>query len=178
MNPTNLVLHFSDFSTILYGFYKKQESYFTIGVTLLQRGPWKDFWLCNVAPGARWPARLAKFRRARRGSWLGKDGGGSRGALGFDLMGWTGGGGLRRAALAAPVSTGRRTASTGARLAWVHKGRLGQLLGELERWRKGSLRLVVGRNWGSPRQLSWASAGGGSTAVTALRAAGGAGDSL
>jgi hypothetical protein len=48
-------------------------------------------------------------------------------------MGWTGVEWLRRAALAVPVSTGHRTASAGARLAWVCKGRLGQLLGELER---------------------------------------------
>jgi hypothetical protein len=41
---------FSGFSTVLYGFYKKQESYFTIGVTLLQEGPWKVSLLCNVAP--------------------------------------------------------------------------------------------------------------------------------
>jgi hypothetical protein len=146
---------------IFYTIYKNQESYFTIGVTLLQEGPWKELLRCNVAPGARWPARLAKFRRARRGSWPGKDGGGFRGALGVDLRVWTGRRWLRRGALAAPVSTDRWTASTGAPLAWVRKGRLGQLLGELERCRKGLLRLVVGRNWGSPRWLCWASAGGG-----------------
>jgi hypothetical protein len=93
-----LVSHFSGFFTILYGFYKKQESYFTIGVTLLQEGPWKESWFCNAAPGARWPVRLAKFWQARRGSWPRKDGGGSRGALGFDLMAWTGRRWLRRAA--------------------------------------------------------------------------------
>jgi hypothetical protein len=98
MNPTKLILHFSGFSTILYGFYKKQESYFTIGVTLLQQGPWKDSCVCNVAPGARWPARLAKFRPDHRGSWPRKDGEGSRGALGFDLRVWTGRRWLRRAA--------------------------------------------------------------------------------
>jgi hypothetical protein len=90
MNPTKLVLHFSDFSVISYAIYKKWEIHLTIGVHLLQRGPWKDLCVCNVTPGARWPARLAKFRRTRRGSWPGKDGGGSRGALGFDLMGWMG----------------------------------------------------------------------------------------
>jgi hypothetical protein len=40
-NPTKLVLLFSDFSTIFYAIYKKQESHFTIGVTLLQGGPRK-----------------------------------------------------------------------------------------------------------------------------------------
>jgi hypothetical protein len=29
-NPTKLVLHFSDFSTIFYAIYKKQENHFTI----------------------------------------------------------------------------------------------------------------------------------------------------
>jgi hypothetical protein len=74
MNPTKLVLHFSGFSAILYGFYKKQESYFTIGVTLLQEGPWKDYCVCNVALGARWPARLAKFRRVAAGLGRGRTG--------------------------------------------------------------------------------------------------------
>jgi hypothetical protein len=40
--------------------------------------------------------------------------------LGF--AGWTGAGRLLRAALAAPVGTGHRAASAGARLAWAHKG--------------------------------------------------------
>jgi hypothetical protein len=34
-NSTNMVLHFSDFSTILYAIYKKQPNHFTIGVNLL-----------------------------------------------------------------------------------------------------------------------------------------------
>jgi hypothetical protein len=41
---------FSDFSVIFYAIYKKQEINLTIGVHLLQRGPWKDFCVCNVAP--------------------------------------------------------------------------------------------------------------------------------
>jgi hypothetical protein len=61
MNPTKLVLHFSDFSVIFYAIYKKQEMANTIGVTLLQEGPWKVYCVCNVALGARWPARLAKI---------------------------------------------------------------------------------------------------------------------
>jgi hypothetical protein len=50
INPKKLVLHFSDFSVIFYAIYKKQEINLTIGVHLLQRGPWKDFCVCNVAP--------------------------------------------------------------------------------------------------------------------------------
>jgi hypothetical protein len=45
---------------------------------------------------------VGKIRRARRGSWPGKDGGGSRGALGFDLRVWTGRRWLRRAARRRP----------------------------------------------------------------------------
>jgi hypothetical protein len=50
-NPTKFVLHFSDFSTMFYEFYKYRENHFTIGVTTLQEGPRKDFFPCNVAPG-------------------------------------------------------------------------------------------------------------------------------
>jgi hypothetical protein len=67
MNPKKLVLHFSDFAVILYAIYKNQEIPFTIGVHLLQQGPWKECWLCNVAPGRGWPARFA-------GVWPGKGG--------------------------------------------------------------------------------------------------------
>jgi hypothetical protein len=46
-----LVLRFPDFSMIFYGIYKKQPNHFTIGVTLLQGGPRKESFFCNVAPG-------------------------------------------------------------------------------------------------------------------------------
>jgi hypothetical protein len=46
------VLHFSDFSVIFYAIYKKQGNDNTIGVILLQEGPWKELLLCNVALGA------------------------------------------------------------------------------------------------------------------------------
>jgi hypothetical protein len=52
--------------------------------------PWKDFCVCNVVPRGAAGAAPVEFRRARRRTWPGKDGGGSRGALGFDLRGWTG----------------------------------------------------------------------------------------
>jgi hypothetical protein len=45
-------LHFSDFYVIFYAIYKNQENGNTIGVTLLQEGPWKEFDVCNVALGA------------------------------------------------------------------------------------------------------------------------------
>jgi hypothetical protein len=46
----------------------------TIGVTLLQEGPWKNLCVRNVVPGARWPARLAKFRRLATGLGRGRMG--------------------------------------------------------------------------------------------------------
>jgi hypothetical protein len=78
MHPAKLVLHFYYFSTILYGFYKKQESYFTIGVTLLQEGPREELLRCNVAPeaaGRRGWAKsgelVAGLGRGRTGEGLG-----------------------------------------------------------------------------------------------------------
>jgi 1-acyl-sn-glycerol-3-phosphate acyltransferase len=62
-NPTKLVLHFSDFYVICYAIYKNQEITFTIGVHLLQQGPWKECWLCNVVPGRSGRRGLGKFRR-------------------------------------------------------------------------------------------------------------------
>jgi hypothetical protein len=61
MNPTKLGLHFSDFSVIFYAIYKNQEITFTIGVHLLQLGPWKECWLCNVVLGAAGWRGKAKF---------------------------------------------------------------------------------------------------------------------
>jgi hypothetical protein len=75
---------------IFYAIYKNQEIPFTIGVHLLQGSPRKFSLLCNVIPRGAAGAAPVKFRRARRRTWPGKDGEGSRGALGFDLRGWTG----------------------------------------------------------------------------------------
>jgi hypothetical protein len=36
MNPTKLVLHFSEFSPIFYGIYKNQQIEFTIEVAILR----------------------------------------------------------------------------------------------------------------------------------------------
>jgi hypothetical protein len=77
MNPKKLSLHFSDFSVIFYAIYKNQEIANTIGVTLLQEGPWKELGVCNVAPGGGGPARAAGIRRARRRLRPGKGWGGA-----------------------------------------------------------------------------------------------------
>jgi hypothetical protein len=69
-----LNLHFSEFSTILYAFYKFLQKEYTIEVSTLRTDPWKfeiltevpsvlrlgpqeDLGPSNVAPG-RWPARF------------------------------------------------------------------------------------------------------------------------
>jgi hypothetical protein len=78
MNPTKLVLHFSDFSVIFYTIYKKQENGNTIGVTLLQEGPWKDLFFCNVAHVAAGRRGWPKFRRGSPWFGRGRARGGSR----------------------------------------------------------------------------------------------------
>jgi hypothetical protein len=50
-NPTKLSLQFYDFSLIFYAIYNNQQQHFTISVTLLQEGPRKEDFLCNVALG-------------------------------------------------------------------------------------------------------------------------------
>jgi hypothetical protein len=40
-NPKKLSLHFSDFPTNFYGFYKFQQKAFTIEESTMQTGPWK-----------------------------------------------------------------------------------------------------------------------------------------
>jgi hypothetical protein len=67
-NPTKLVLHFSEFFTIFYTFYKFQQNGYTIEDVTLRRGPRKDFGPRNWVP-------RPTGRRARRKS------GGSSGAL-------------------------------------------------------------------------------------------------
>jgi hypothetical protein len=89
MNPTKLVLHFYDFSMIFYAIYKKQQNHFTIGVTLLQGGPRKEVWLCNVAPGAPASGGSAKFRPTAGRGRPGTGGGGALGPRGpIPVLGW------------------------------------------------------------------------------------------
>jgi hypothetical protein len=107
MNPTKLVLHFFDFSVIFYAIYKNQEIPFTIGVHLLQQGPWKDFGFRNVVPGVSAGAAPVQFRRAHRRTLPGKGWGRSYGLLGSGLGCWTGVERLRRAARRRPGRGGR-----------------------------------------------------------------------
>jgi hypothetical protein len=100
MNPTKLVLHFSDFSVIFYAIYKNQEITFTIGVHLLQQGPWKDFGFRNVVPG-----QIPAIRRripAEEGR------GRIYSSLALGIVGWTGMRRLRRWGALAASGAGRR----------------------------------------------------------------------
>jgi hypothetical protein len=51
MNPTKLSLHFSEFSTIFYTFYKFQQNGYTIEDALLRLSPWKETDSLRYAPG-------------------------------------------------------------------------------------------------------------------------------
>jgi hypothetical protein len=64
---------------------------------------------------------LAGFRRGGGRNRWGEGGGGLVAHLGLDFFGWKGAGRLRRAALAAPVGTGRRNASAGVRSVGARK---------------------------------------------------------
>jgi hypothetical protein len=76
MDPTKWVSHFSDFSVIFYAIYKKQGNGNTIGVTLLREGPWKEFWVCNVALGAAGRRGLLDSGELAAGLCRGRAGGG------------------------------------------------------------------------------------------------------
>jgi hypothetical protein len=64
---------------IFYAIYKNQEITFTIGVHLLQWGPWKDFGCCNVATGATGRRGWAKSGELAAGIGRGRARGWSRG---------------------------------------------------------------------------------------------------
>jgi hypothetical protein len=49
-NPTKLVWHFSENSTIFYAFYKFKQKGYTIEDITLRLGPWKDSSSCNWVP--------------------------------------------------------------------------------------------------------------------------------
>jgi hypothetical protein len=131
-NPTKLGLQSSDFSTIFYTIYKNQQRHFyylrsaftTRPLTSFpdsRTGPWftkislERFGSPQLGPWGLTAGGLAGFRRGGGRGWWGEGGGGLMAHLGLDSVGRTGAGRLRRAASAAPVGTGRRTASAGAR---------------------------------------------------------------
>jgi hypothetical protein len=78
-DPTKLVSHFSEFSVIFYAIYKIHQSAYTIGVTFLQLGPWKDLKVCNSAPMAAGRHGLANSGEAGGALARGRGGGGPRG---------------------------------------------------------------------------------------------------
>jgi hypothetical protein len=67
---------------IFYAIYKNQENTFTIGDILLQGGPRKENFLCNVAPGAAGRRGEGNFRRCAAGFRSGRARERSRGPKG------------------------------------------------------------------------------------------------
>jgi hypothetical protein len=134
-DPTKLVLHFSDLSTIFYVIYKKQPKHFYYLSYQLQGGPRKDLFFCNVVPGARAAVRFAGIRRARRRFWPGEDGGRVYGPQGLGLGGYLAHGGGRRA----PESSGRTAGVPGAPSVVRRRGALGGL-GMRAVWGRSELR--------------------------------------
>jgi hypothetical protein len=93
MNPTKLVLHFSDFSVIFYAIYKIQQKHLYYLRIVLQQGPWRFLFSYrnalalrispreergprNAAPGRPAGAAPAKFRPGRRRAGRGRARGG------------------------------------------------------------------------------------------------------
>jgi hypothetical protein len=64
MVPTKFRLHFSEFPTNCYAFYKFLQKEYTIEDASLLLGPWKEIWTRNWVPRPWEAAVLAKFRRA------------------------------------------------------------------------------------------------------------------
>jgi hypothetical protein len=85
-NPTKLVWHFSEISTIFYAFYKFLQKGCTIEDVSLRLGPWKDSGPCNWVP--RPTGR--RTRRKSGGSGGAPDRGTARGQLQAHL-GWVDG---------------------------------------------------------------------------------------
>jgi hypothetical protein len=71
-----IVAHVSEFSVIFYAIYKNQQSAYTIGVTFLQFGPWKDLKVRNVVPPAAGRRGLADSAEAGAALDRGRGGGG------------------------------------------------------------------------------------------------------
>jgi hypothetical protein len=72
MNPTKLVLHFSDFPVIFYTIYKKQGNGKHYWSYPFARKTLESLLCLQCSPRGGWPARVGKIRRALRGSWSGK----------------------------------------------------------------------------------------------------------
>jgi hypothetical protein len=150
MNPTKLILHFSEFSTIFYVFYKFQQNGYTIEDALLRLGPWKDLGPRNWVP-------ILTGRRARQNS------GGSGSAPGrvkvrgrvHAHLGWVGG-----------LGSGRGVTGVGARrwpaVAARGSGEEGAWLGNARPWEvQWVLGKRVGRLAGGGSERSGELTGGG-----------------
>jgi hypothetical protein len=87
MNPTKLVLKFSEFSTIFYTFYKILQSCITIEDGICHRDPCKESRKCNWVPRPWEAVRLRPIPASRRRSRPGKQWGATVGSPRVD--GWS-----------------------------------------------------------------------------------------
>jgi hypothetical protein len=160
INPTELVLHFSEFSTIFYTFYNFLQKCNTIEDELLRRGPCTESGPRNWVPRPWEAAALAEFRRAGRTPGRGGGGarspahlvrGGERGSSGDS----SGGGARRRPAVAPAAGCGSGRERAMSSNGWRHKllwllGSGLEGLGALEKGRGGEL--ADGRQWRARRR--------------------------
>jgi hypothetical protein len=120
MNPTILVLQFSEFSMIFYTFYKILQSCNTIEDGILHRNPCKESRLCNWVPRPWEAARLRPIPASRRRSRPGKRWGVTVGSPRVDGWSECERGSLRRwRAAAAGVGTRAGRRWEGNAVQWV-----------------------------------------------------------
>jgi hypothetical protein len=166
-NPTKLVLHFYEFSTILYGFYKFLQKVNTVpehlftqaprSLRCLQRYPRFAIWSSERVVASQWGSRApagggpAKFQRTAGRDRPGTGGDQPSGFWGSILgLGWAGGGpawwGRRRpAAVAAAAAVPARWRFSGGN---GHAGELGEVQGKVG---EGLLWCAADRAWSSLR---------------------------
>jgi hypothetical protein len=94
--PTKFSLHFSEFSTNFYAFYKIQQIAYTSEDTLLHRNPWKEMRARNWVPRPWEAAGSPEIQRHRRRSRPGKGSGSRACSPSVDWRSWLGWRGCRR----------------------------------------------------------------------------------
>jgi hypothetical protein len=131
--PTKLGLHFYDFSTVFYGFYKiqlKQQHYLRFSFA---NRPLERTQTLQLGPWAQAAARIAGIRSREGRDRPGKGRVGLRGSPTTDSGGWTARRACRRGGSAASGGTGRwsvRSGNTATRLGqWVARAASGDPMG-------------------------------------------------
>jgi hypothetical protein len=138
-NPTKFVLHFSEFPTILYAFYKSLQKEYTIEDAFLRLGPWKEIGTRNWVPRPWEAAAPAKFRRAGRTPGRGSGGARPHAHLGPEGGRSWGGGAAGEGARRWPAAAAAAAQGSGEDGAWLDNARpweehwgLGERVGRLD----------------------------------------------